>query len=98
MCSEAYPEPAFLKRTVVGSRNTSLGGSLKRMKLSVRAGQSVALSFSAHRCDVHQHSRFYTSSVPEQTFPAAWPAASAMELRKQDWETFCRQNLLRKCY
>ena len=74
-----------------------VGGSLKRLKLSVRAGQCVALSFSAHRWDVHQHSRFYTSD-PEPTFLAAWPAASAMELRKQDWETFCRQNLLRKCY
>jgi hypothetical protein len=40
-----------------------VGGSLKRLKLSVRAGQCVALSFSAHRWDVHQHSRFYTSST-----------------------------------
>ena len=40
-----------------------VGGSLKRMKLSVRAGQSVTLNFSAARCDVHQHSRFYTSSA-----------------------------------
>jgi hypothetical protein len=58
-----------------------VGGSLKRMKLSVRAGQSVTLSFLAHRLMCNS-THVFTRPRPEQTFPAAWPAASAMELRK----------------